>query len=324
MPGGVNEELQSLIERYRRSHDSRLFAPLADAYRKSGQVDAAIEILERGIERFPDYASAHVILGKCYYDKGATERAKSEFARVISLDAENMVALKFMGDILLAEDKKSQAAEYYRKILAIDPTNDEITKALKAMEEALPAKEIDLTDRGAARDERPRELATITLAGIYAAQGYYNKALRMYSEVLEREPENTEAQEMVGKLQSIMKVSDAQRGKAFEERVLTISVDDITSDVASSTAGRGGMGRGRRAGDKVEAQPEAPPVDQGKAEEKSAAPKEETAACGGETAAEPSTPIEDTKAAEETVDVPQPAPGDMDHFRQWVERLKKK
>ncbi len=324
MPGGMSEELQNLIERYKRSHDSRLFAPLADAYRKNGDVDAAIEILERGIEKFPDYASAHVILGKCYYDKGATERAKSEFMRVLGLDAENMVALKFMGDILLAEDRKTQAAEYFRKILAIDPTNDEVAKALKAMEEALPAKEIDLADRGATRDERPRELATMTLAGIYAAQGYYTKALRIYGEVLEREPENREAKEMVDKLQSIMNVSDAERGKVFEERVLTISVDDITSDVAASTAGPGGTGPARRAEDRSEEAPEAADGPEAKTDEGSSVPEETIAACQGEAPPEAAVPAEGARGAEEALEAPGAPAGDLDHFRQWVERLKKK
>lgn len=321
MPGGMSEELQNLIERYKRSHDSRLFAPLADAYRKNGDVDTAIEILERGIEKFPDYASAHVILGKCFYDKGATERAKSEFVRVLGLDAENMVALKFMGDILLAEDRKAEAAEYFRKILAIDPTNDEVAKALKGMEEALPAKEIDLTDRSAARDQRPRELATMTLAGIYAAQGYYNKALRIYGEVLEREPENREAKEMVDKLQLIMNVSDAERGKVFEERVLTISVEDITNDVAASTAGPGGTGPARRAGDRIEKAPEVAGGPEARTEEGSSGPEETPAACDVEAAPEAAVPAEGASGAEEA---PQAPAGDMDQFRQWIERLKKK
>jgi tetratricopeptide (TPR) repeat protein len=327
MPGGMNEELQNLIERYRRSHDSRLFAPLADAYRKNGEVDAAIEILERGIEKFPDYASAHVILGKCYYDKGATERAKSEFERVLGLDADNMVALKFMGDILLAEDKKPEAAGYFKKILAIDPMNDAVAKTLKAVEETLSAKEIDLTDRAAVKDERPRELATMTLAGIYAAQGYYNKALRIYGEVLDREPENREAKEMVGKLQSIMKVSDEERGKAFEERVLTISVDDITNDVAASTAGPGGTGPGRRVEDAIERAPAAPAASEARAGEPGAAPDKGTGACGEEAASGQTVPAGSAKVGGEAADageVPEEPSGEMDQFRQWVERLKKK
>lgn len=236
----MSDDLQNLIERYDRARDSRLFAPLADAYRKNGDIDKAIEVLERGLERMPQYASAHVILAKCYYDKGATERAKAEFRRVLELDAENLVALKFMGDILLAEDKRPEAAECYRKLLAVDPTNAGVARALKEMEASFVVKEIDLADERKTRDERPRELATMTLAGIYAAQGYYNKALRIYRDVLDREPANTEAKEMVAKLEGLMNAAETERDKAFNEDVLTISIGDLSEGLVSSTAGHGG------------------------------------------------------------------------------------
>jgi tetratricopeptide (TPR) repeat protein len=241
MQGEIDEELKNLIERFESVPESRLFAPLADAYRKSGEVDKAIEICEKGVERFPEYASAHVILGKCFYDKGATERARAEFIRVLELDPENMVALKFMGDILLAEGKNDEAAGYYRKLLAIDPTNDEVSKALKDMESGFQVKEIDLSDEGTVkRFDHPSELATMTLAGIYAAQGYYNKALKIYQDIINKEPDNDEAQEMVEKLHSLISSSEEEREGIFDGDVLSISLDDVSEKMAESTAGPGG------------------------------------------------------------------------------------
>ena len=55
MSGGTSDELRSLIERFEKAPDSRLFAPLADAYRKTGDVDQAIDICEKGLEKYPDY-----------------------------------------------------------------------------------------------------------------------------------------------------------------------------------------------------------------------------------------------------------------------------
>lgn len=315
----MNDDLQNLIERYRRGNDSRLFAPLADAYRKSGEVDKAIEILEKGLEKYPRYGSAHVILAKCYYDKGATERAKAEFRRVLELDGENMVALKFMGDILLAEDTRSEAAEYYRKVLGIDPTNEEIARALKEMEASFAVKEIDLADAKSARDERPRELATMTLAGIYAAQGYYNKALRIYGEVLDREPGNREAKEMVAKLESIMNSTEVERDKAFQEDVLTISLNDISEDVASNTAGHGGSDSAIHGEDLPEDAPEP-----GHAER---TPKDAGTAEGMGGASAPGvSPEPSPEPSPGPVDAPVDgiAAGDMEHFRDWLKKLKGK
>lgn len=232
MSGDMSEELKNLIERFKKAPDSRLFAPLADAYRKNGEIDKAIELCEKGLERFPDYASARVIMGKCFYDKGATERARGEFARVLEVDPDNMVARKYMGEILLAENKKEEAAGHFRHLLSIDPTNEEASKTLEEIESQFKVKEIDLSDRKHVKDERPGELATMTLAGIYAAQGYYNKALKIYRDILHKEPENMEVQGMVDKLQTLLDSSEKERGEAFDSEDLTISIDGTMEDRA--------------------------------------------------------------------------------------------
>ncbi|MDD4856547.1 MAG: tetratricopeptide repeat protein [Candidatus Krumholzibacteria bacterium] len=309
----MNDDLQNLIERYRRAHDSRLFAPLADAYRKNGEVDKAIEVLEKGLERFPQYASAHVILGKCFYDKGATARAKSEFHRVLELDEENLVALKYMGDILVAEDKRSEAGEYYRRILAVDPKNEEVALSLKEIEASFVVKEINLGDTKSIRDERPKELATMTLAGIYAAQGYYNKALNIFREVLIREPGNSEAKEMVAKLESIINSTEVERDKAFQEEVLTISLNDISEEIASSTAGHGG------------AEAPVPDVSEGESIHEPA----DVEPASGEKEAAVEIPEAPPAEAEEPSNATPDAPeehgegDDMARFRDWLKKLKK-
>ena len=237
MPGETGDELKILIERYEKAPDSRLFAPLADAYRKSGDLEKAIEVCESGLERFPDYASARVILGKCFYDKGATERARGEFERVLGVDPDNMVALKFMGEIHLAENEKKKAGDSFRKLLAIDPTNEEAAKVLEEIESEFKVKEIDLGDKLRVKDERPGELATMTLAGIYTAQGYYNKALKIYQDLLHKEPENIEVQGLVEKLQSLLDSSEAERDSVFGQDEPDISIEEIGDEIIAGSGG---------------------------------------------------------------------------------------
>lgn len=308
-----NEEIQSLKRRFEQEPDSRLFAPLADSYRKSGDVDKAIEICEKGLESYPTYASAHVILGKCFYDKGATDRAKEEFLKVIELDPENMVALKFMGGIFLAEDKRAEATEYFKKLLAIDPMNEEGNRVLKEIEKEFQIREINLADGVSIKDaDRPKDLATMTLAGIYAAQGYYNRALKIYRNILQKEPGNNEVKKMVDKLQSIMESTDKEREEVFEEDVLTISVDELSEDVVSSTAGEGG-----EAGAAEEEAGGPEPVE-GKGGE-----KPEEAGGPGEPPEEKETAAEDRESrVEPERKEGKPFPTDMENFRDWIRRLK--
>ena len=241
MRGELNEKFQTLLDRYNRSPESRIFAPLADAYRKKGDVEKAIKICEQGLQRFPDYASARVILGKCYYDNGASERSKAEFERVLEFDSENMVALKFLGDILFAEDNKEKAVGYYNELLSIDPTNQEVKRLLDQLSEEFSPKSIDLDDdKNIERSTKETGPTTMTLAGIYAAQGYYSRALEIYKGVLKKDPDNKEALGMIKQIKARESAKESEREKAFGEDAMTISLDDISDEIVENTSGVGG------------------------------------------------------------------------------------
>lgn len=338
MTDEISAEIRYLKAKFDQAPDSRLFAPLADAYRKNGQVDRAIELCEAGLIRYPDYASAHVILGKCFYDKGATERSRAEFERVIELDAENMVALKFMGDILLAEGKRDDAVSYLRRLLAIDPTNEEVAAMLGGLEEEFQIKEIDLEEaKRAAAEERNDEVATMTLAGIYAAQGYYSKALKIYGEILDAQPHNVEAKRMVEKIEKMMETSDREREETFDEDVMTISIEDVSDELAASTAGPGTARPSRAGGEPDEGMTGGPYEDDGGRASVDDEPLSgsllgdedelEQVARELEEADRSSGPEEDAQEAAETAGEPDRVTGaareGMDNFRKWLERMQK-
>ncbi len=266
MRGDLNEEIQALLDRFDKSPKSRIFAPLADAYRKNGDVKKAIKICEKGLQRFPEYASARVILGKCYYDNGASERSKSEFERVLELDSENMVALKFLGDIFFAEDDKEKAVRFYRELLAIDPTNNEVKELLAEFDGEFRPKSIDLeNDENIERVTKETEPATMTLAGIYAAQGYFARALEIYRGVLKKDPDNREAQKMIEQIKARESSTESEREEAFTGDAMTISLDDVTDEIKVNTSGGGAKKKNVR--EEGDDQNEAADLDDGKAVE---------------------------------------------------------
>ena len=65
-------------ERLARDPTSLAFAPLADAYRKTGRVRDAIRLCREGLERFPQYVTARLILAKALLDEGDPDAALSE------------------------------------------------------------------------------------------------------------------------------------------------------------------------------------------------------------------------------------------------------
>lgn len=231
-------ELDELFERFRQSPGSYVFVPLADACRKMRRLDEALEICENGVQRHPDYPSGHVVKGKCLFDKGERGAARETFERVLVLDENNLVALKYLGMIEADEGHLAIAQRHFRQILALDPDNKEIKTILHIVEEhrrpeetpeSSPPDVMDGVDeilggRGAegnvvAPEDEPAvdlaadggvvggdgwaklltdeletsdELASVTLAEIFASQGYKSKAEKIYREVLRRQPESEE------------------------------------------------------------------------------------------------------------------------------------
>lgn len=222
-----NPELDALFERFREAPNSHVFAPLADACRKAGMIEEAIDIVERGVNNSPDYASGHVVRGKCYYDHDNAAEAESSFTRVLELDPNNLVALKYLGMILAERGDLAGARERFKHILALDPEDKEIKFKMEDLGATPPAPDPVPGDAPGATDARDNvepmelrdvpdetfegapislgdddgsttdELATMTLADIYAAQGYHDKALRIYRDVLNRQPDNDDVRRKI-------------------------------------------------------------------------------------------------------------------------------
>ena len=50
--------------------NSQIFAALAEAYRKKGEIDKAFRICQTGLKIHPNYGSAHMVMAKINFDKG--------------------------------------------------------------------------------------------------------------------------------------------------------------------------------------------------------------------------------------------------------------
>jgi tetratricopeptide (TPR) repeat protein len=267
-----NREIDELFERYRRAPGSHVFAPLADAYRKLGLVEEALDICARGLSANPRYASGYVVQGKCQYDAGRADRAEASFRRVLELDPNNLVALRYLGIIRAACGDTEGARGLFQHILTLDPGDKDIRQRLDAVQENAPVSADSLVDEieGVLQAERPaaavakpvvvraaaddedhddddddddeddnddddnddedekdvlelrdvREnfegspillgddsmtseyIATVTLADIFASQGYAAKALKIYRDVSRRQPDNDDVRRKIAALES--------------------------------------------------------------------------------------------------------------------------
>jgi cytochrome c-type biogenesis protein CcmH/NrfG len=124
--------IEDLLRQY-AENPRRVFARLANELRKSGDYDRAIEICRGQIPQQPGYISGHIVLGQSLYDCGRLEEARQTFETALNLDPENLIALRHLGDIARQHGANDVARGWYRRLLEVDPQNDEVAAQLEAM-----------------------------------------------------------------------------------------------------------------------------------------------------------------------------------------------
>ncbi len=191
-------EIETLRAKLKENPESLVFAPLADALRKSGALPEALDLCVKGLERHGHYNIARVVLGRVYQDMGKASEAEAEFKKVLDADPENFQALVHVGEICLSRKQHQAAIEEFQKALALNP-DDEPTQELlkKAIETA--AQEQSKPVASPAAPEKPAGVpttpvkdsaATLTIAELYLKQGHHEKAIEVFQELLAEDPQN--------------------------------------------------------------------------------------------------------------------------------------
>src|SRR5215210_6105914 len=112
----------------------RYFAPLANEYRKAGDLDRAIEICRAHLPQQPGHMSGHIVYGQALYESRQLDEAKTVFEAALALDPENLIALRHLGDIARDSMDPTTARVWYLRVLDADPRNDEVAGMLAQLE----------------------------------------------------------------------------------------------------------------------------------------------------------------------------------------------
>ncbi len=135
-------EIEKLEQRY-HENPQQWFAALADSYRKAGNLDLAVEVVRGGLEKRPNYASGHIVLGRCLLDMQKTLEAAAAFQQVLELDGENIIALKSLGEIAEQQGDIPRAKDWLSQLLEVDPMNDEARDSLERLSEIAVEQPVD-------------------------------------------------------------------------------------------------------------------------------------------------------------------------------------
>lgn len=135
----LEQELERLLQRFNANPEGRIFAPLADCYRKLGRLGEALRVCESGLGRHPDYSSALVILGKIHLDRGDLESAAGAFRRVLEMDPHNLVAVRQLAQVAGAQGDVEAARDAWGRLVSLDPHAEDAREHLERLSNAVDA-----------------------------------------------------------------------------------------------------------------------------------------------------------------------------------------
>ncbi|MBI2795075.1 MAG: tetratricopeptide repeat protein [Gemmatimonadetes bacterium] len=127
------------IDELRKKFDEnprRYFAPLANEYRKAGDLAQAIAICRQHLADQPGHMSGHIVYGQALFEHKEFTEARSVFEAALALDPENLIALRHLGDIARDEGDYPSARTWYQRVLDADPRNEDIAAQMALVAEA--------------------------------------------------------------------------------------------------------------------------------------------------------------------------------------------
>ncbi len=207
-------ELERLIKIYKKNPHSKIFAPLAELYRKNGLVDEALSLCEKGLAFHPDYIGGKVAYGRALVDAGEFERAQTVLEEVIVAAPENYLSLllllrcyekRGLEDLRIEIEERLQSINPSLKFVRKEVTNEE-SESESTFEE-FEMKELKgiFHESAVHKKEGSSKYYTLSLAQVYERQGHFKKAIEIYKNLCtlhpDREDFSMKVEELKNKIQ---------------------------------------------------------------------------------------------------------------------------
>ena len=126
--------LYEYLRRYQEDPTSRVFAPLAEAYRKAGLAREAVEIARDGLRIHPQFVGGRVALARALYDLKLYEDVLMELRQVCRDVPDNLAAQRLLADSALILGRGEEALEAYKMLLYFSPGDSEAARMVADLE----------------------------------------------------------------------------------------------------------------------------------------------------------------------------------------------
>ena len=122
---------------YKKNPRSKVFAPLAESFRKLGMLEDAFKILKDGIRNHPNYTLGYIVLANCYFDQGKFELTYNTLRPIVAQNADNISLQKIFAQACLNLGNLEEALDTYKYLLFMNPRDKFFSDQVKKLEDDL-------------------------------------------------------------------------------------------------------------------------------------------------------------------------------------------
>lgn len=126
--------IYTYLKKYQDDPTSRVFAPLAEAYRKSGMVDEAEKIAREGLRVHPQFMGGRVALARTLFDQKKYHDVIDELAEVVRNVPDNLVAQRLLAESHLMIGRVPEALNSFKMLLYYSPHDQETANIVRELE----------------------------------------------------------------------------------------------------------------------------------------------------------------------------------------------
>lgn len=144
----LNEaNFEKYLEMYNQDKTSKVFAPLADIYRKMGMLEESIKILQAGLKFHKDYSLGYLNLAHCYVDLGKNREAFELLSQIIHKNLDSFALLKLYSSLGLKLGQYENIKFYLDQLSFLAPKSFEVQDLHLQLEEKLKEGEIPIKNK---------------------------------------------------------------------------------------------------------------------------------------------------------------------------------
>ena len=203
---GLAEAIRRHEERLARDRESLAFAQLADLYRKAGRTGEAVELCREGLQRWPHYTTARLILAKTLLGEGQLEAAQAEVDAMLQTSPKDVQCHRLAAEVHRRAGRLDAAVVHLEQAVGLDP-GDRESSALLSLLRADASAPGD--GAGLARVLGDDTFATLSFGTLCLEQGLADEAALVLTRVVRRSPDNADARE---RLEAALRARSRRRG----------------------------------------------------------------------------------------------------------------